>query len=259
MPSEKISQLTNGNPAQTTDLIPIARDGSNFSVTAASVAALGGGGGGTISGGGTAGYVPLWTGTFTLANSALQDNGTTLSYGGSNFSFNAGGTITAGTPGASIVVRAPTNNTGNAGYSYILGGNSGSATGASVQTFGATSAGAGGDLDLFAGTASGAHVGGNVVLGPGPNISGNPVAAGVIYVATRSSLTGLVTYLGNVTEGVVPSPPTANPDSSSTKGALIFCTDAKGPQDGATWGSVVVGSGTGALLRYTGSAWIVIG
>lgn len=40
MASEKISQLTNGNPAQGTDLIPIARSGSNFSVTPASIAAL---------------------------------------------------------------------------------------------------------------------------------------------------------------------------------------------------------------------------
>src|SRR5258708_5623033 len=40
MPNLKISQLTNGNPAQNTDLIPIARAGANFSVTPASIAAL---------------------------------------------------------------------------------------------------------------------------------------------------------------------------------------------------------------------------
>lgn len=45
MASQKISQLTNGNPAQTGDLIPIDRAGANFSVSAASVAALAGGSG----------------------------------------------------------------------------------------------------------------------------------------------------------------------------------------------------------------------
>jgi hypothetical protein len=40
MPSEPISGLTNGNPAQAGDLIPVARGGANFSVTPASIAAL---------------------------------------------------------------------------------------------------------------------------------------------------------------------------------------------------------------------------
>ena len=40
--SSKISALTSGNPAQSGDLIPIARSGANFSLTAASIAALGG-------------------------------------------------------------------------------------------------------------------------------------------------------------------------------------------------------------------------
>jgi len=40
MANTKISALTNGNPAQSGDLIPIARAGSNFSITAGSVTAL---------------------------------------------------------------------------------------------------------------------------------------------------------------------------------------------------------------------------
>ena len=36
----KISQLTSGNPAQSSDIIPIDRSGSNFRVTAGSIAAL---------------------------------------------------------------------------------------------------------------------------------------------------------------------------------------------------------------------------
>lgn len=42
MPNLKISELTAGNPALTDDLVPIARSGANFSVTAGSIAALGG-------------------------------------------------------------------------------------------------------------------------------------------------------------------------------------------------------------------------
>jgi hypothetical protein len=53
MASEKISQLTNGNPAQNGDLIPIARGGANFSVTPQSIAALAGS---TVIGGAGAGF-----------------------------------------------------------------------------------------------------------------------------------------------------------------------------------------------------------
>lgn len=38
----KISDLTSGNPAQSGDLIPIARSGANYSITPASINALGG-------------------------------------------------------------------------------------------------------------------------------------------------------------------------------------------------------------------------
>jgi hypothetical protein len=41
MASLKISQMSSGNPAQSNDLLVIDRGGSNFSVTAASIAALG--------------------------------------------------------------------------------------------------------------------------------------------------------------------------------------------------------------------------
>jgi len=40
MPDLKISQLTNGNPAQTNDQIPINRAGVNFSITAGSISSL---------------------------------------------------------------------------------------------------------------------------------------------------------------------------------------------------------------------------
>ncbi len=40
MANTKISALTSGNPAQSSDLIPIARSGANYAVSASSVAAL---------------------------------------------------------------------------------------------------------------------------------------------------------------------------------------------------------------------------
>jgi hypothetical protein len=42
MADTKISALTSGDPAQSTDEIPIARSGANFKITAGSIAALGG-------------------------------------------------------------------------------------------------------------------------------------------------------------------------------------------------------------------------
>jgi hypothetical protein len=44
MADEKISQLASGNPAQSADLVPVDRSGSNFAVTAGSIASLAAGG-----------------------------------------------------------------------------------------------------------------------------------------------------------------------------------------------------------------------
>jgi hypothetical protein len=65
MPSEKISQLTNGNPAQAGDLIPIARGGANFSLTAS---ALAGGGIPTPD----SEMFSLWTVSFNLISSSTS-------------------------------------------------------------------------------------------------------------------------------------------------------------------------------------------
>jgi hypothetical protein len=40
MANEKISTLPSGNPAQSTDAIPIARSGANYQITAGSIASL---------------------------------------------------------------------------------------------------------------------------------------------------------------------------------------------------------------------------
>jgi hypothetical protein len=72
MAGQKISELTSTTP-QTTDLLPIARGTSNFSVTAQSIAALGGGGTVTsVSGTGTVNGI-------TLSGSVTDSGNLTLS------------------------------------------------------------------------------------------------------------------------------------------------------------------------------------
>lgn len=65
MASTKISGLSSGNPAQSGDLIPIDRSGSNFSITAASIAALVTGSGTVTSVSGTINQIDVATGTTT--------------------------------------------------------------------------------------------------------------------------------------------------------------------------------------------------
>ena len=60
--SEKISQMTDGSPAQSGDTIPVVRGGANFRVSAASIAALAGGGGGGVLG--------KWPGNIISSNAA---------------------------------------------------------------------------------------------------------------------------------------------------------------------------------------------
>jgi hypothetical protein len=57
-----------------------------------------------ITGSGANGTIPLWTGTSTQGNSRLTDNGTTLSYSGSNINtssdYQIGGNVVLSTPGS---------------------------------------------------------------------------------------------------------------------------------------------------------------
>ena len=69
MANEKISQLTNGNPAQSGDLIPIDRTGANFSISAGSIAAL------ASSSGVTSVSLGAPTG-FTITGSPVTSSGT---------------------------------------------------------------------------------------------------------------------------------------------------------------------------------------
>lgn len=82
MANQKISGLPSGNPAQSTDAIPVARSGANAQVTAASIAALAGATTGPLKGTGTAvaaaaasDIVGLFSGTAD-ANHLLSGAGT---------------------------------------------------------------------------------------------------------------------------------------------------------------------------------------
>jgi hypothetical protein len=84
MADTKISQLNSGNPAQSGDLVPIARNvagtQTNFEVTAGSIATLGGGST-TVS----------VNGTPVVNPNLINGTNTTLSVAGSNVSFNSTG------------------------------------------------------------------------------------------------------------------------------------------------------------------------
>ncbi len=73
MSNTKISALTSGNPAQSSDQLPINRGGSNFSITAGSIASL------SPTASGTLNTVAKFTGSSSLGNSGITDDGTTVS------------------------------------------------------------------------------------------------------------------------------------------------------------------------------------
>lgn len=77
MASQKISALASGNPAQSGDIIPIDRAGSNFSLTAGSIAALAPAGtvtsvGLTINGAGTSGIFGAITGSPVTSSGTIN-------------------------------------------------------------------------------------------------------------------------------------------------------------------------------------------
>jgi len=106
------------------------------------------------------------------------------------------------------------------------------------------------DVTLFAGSSSASN-GANVVLDPGTGSTVNLTHNGRVSVRPQCAF-----YFGILNFSQLATP-RGNP--SNTFGAFVYCSDAKGAADGAAWGSTAAGSGSGALLRYTGSNWIVIG
>lgn len=85
---------TYGSPTQ----VPVITVDAKGRITSASVVAVsGGGGGGGVGGSGTTNFVPKWSGSTSLTNSKIFDNGTNVGIGTSSplFSFDVSGTIRA--------------------------------------------------------------------------------------------------------------------------------------------------------------------
>lgn len=170
MANTKISALVDGSPAQSADIIPIDRAGTNFSVTAGSIAALAPAGtvtsiGETVNGSSSSGI-------FTISGSPVTGSGTI-------------NLATAGTSGgipyfsSGTVLSTSTALTAN---SPVLGGGAGTAP--STKTFLTTD----GAATLTVGIAGG----GNGVLALSGNTSGSvtftaPAIAGTITNAVISS------------------------------------------------------------------------
>jgi hypothetical protein len=106
--SQKISQLPSGAPAQPGDLVPIARGGNNYSLTALSIAALGtsGGGVGTITGV-TAGAGLLGGGTTGVVTVSIAPTISSGSCTLCNLTYNAQGQLVGATSGSSGLPASP--------------------------------------------------------------------------------------------------------------------------------------------------------
>lgn len=258
---------TNGTP-NTVQSIENLIAGTGITLTAdnaggTTIAASGGGG--AVTGSGTTNTVAKWTSSSAIGNSALTDNGSTLTYGGTEVAFSTGANITTDTVSSigRLHLFGENGNTGaQGGQVSILAGSDGASnigaelflSGGSPSSLGNTA----GDAELVGGAGSDTNAsGGNVYLSPGRgNGTGKNGAVKIYYQSATSVLAPL--YLSSVTFANLTAP-SVDPITSSTHGALVFCSDAKGPQDSITWGSTAAGSGTGALLRYNGSNWTVVG
>jgi len=113
--------------------------------------------------------------------------------------------------------------------------------------------GSGGSVNISAGntSAGGSASGGDIILSSGTSGSGTLTRNGGV------ALVGGVTYVNPINFANLATPKIIG--GVGPKGAIVFAQDAKGPQDGATWGAIAAGSGSGALVRYDGTNWRVIG
>lgn len=236
--------------------------GADGRITSASNGSSGG-----VSGSGTSGTFPIWSGTSSIGNSNLTNvtspNGINYSLGGgeywqvdaSHISFNSGvagssNVIIANTfapsvsnnAGGIVLQGAPATGSACAGGSQLIGGSTnGAGNGATVLAgpgcsngFGAT----GSNVTLTAGSTSGSNAGGSVIFVPGTGGFGN----GEIEAQGPFQVTATTT---------------ANLPScgSGQEGTLRPVTDASVN----TWGSTFSGSGSDHILAYCdGSSWTVM-
>lgn len=179
----KISQLTDGSPAQSGDIIPLDRAGTNYSTTAGSIAALAGVTiGGTVSGG-TAGSI-----LYVSAGPVLAQDNTNLKWGttaGQGLTLGAGTATTGVSP--LLITQTWNANAAFPGIKAIFstGASGGTNTGNLLDLqYGATAS----EVSVFTvkanGIISGATTGTTLTIG-----TGSGTASGAI-LSTSNSISG---------------------------------------------------------------------
>ena len=227
---------------------------------------------GTVTGSGTPGIFPVWSGPSTIGNSALQSvtspNGLQYTTGtGQYFQIDSGqlswntGVSGSGniliqntfSPGAGNnaggikIIAAPTTGNACAGSAWLIGGSGGFPAGlATIDAEGACNDGFGAgaaSLDLTAGTTAANNTGGNINLTPGTGGFGNGqvviTRGGLVTQGTAaSSFGGAVTVSGNLT--VV----------GTCTGCSTYPTGTGIPQvsGGSSWGSTLSETGSGNVV-----------
>ena len=260
---------------------------------------------GGVSGSGTTGTLPVWTGSGAIGNSIVVQNagsGKLLSTATGSASGLCSGSINEASGSVAWnstgFVFDPTENANGSTVGFCLGSNTNGvgfrfrgadttttnnvggpftvqAGGDAVTTGAVLSAGGGGGSTEKGGAAGisggSGHLGGDAVVASGGVTAGGTLAGnvalevaqgstasndGVVYIRSTGSGTSYM-YLGTSSFGNLGTPPT-NP-AYTTLGALIICTDCKGPQNGALVGSIAAGSGSGAVLYFDTTNWRVLG
>lgn len=212
MADTKISALTSGNPAQSTDEIPIARSGANFKITAGSIAALGGDVDGPVSS--VDNQIALFDSTSGKLIKAATTTGLLKASSGVIAAASAGTDYAAATTGTNAQLLA---NNGSGGFANVTVG--------SGLTFSAGTLSASGG----SGTVTSVNVSGGTT---GLTTSGGPVTgsgtitlAGTLAVANggtgiTSFGTGVATWLGTPSSANLAAAVT---DETGT-GSLVFAT-----------------------------------
>ena len=284
MPDTKISALTAGDPALSTDAIPIARGGANFKVTAGSIAALSPAGTVTSVGGtGTVNGITL-TGTVTSSGSltlggalsgvslTTQVSGTLpTANGGTNLtSFTSGGAVYATSTSALTTGTLPTASGGTNLTSFTSGGAL-YATSTSALTTGTLPLASGGTGQTTKAAAFNAlspvTTTGDLILGNGTNSSTRLAIGTNTYVLTSNGTTaswqpaagggGGVTSFDAGFTGLGPYSPTTG--AVSLFGTLNVGSGGTGTTSSPSNGQLLIGSGSGyTVATLTAGAGISI-
>lgn len=268
MPDTKISALTAGDPALSTDAIPIARGGANFKVTAGSIAALSPAGTVTSVGGtGTVNGITL-TGTVTSSGSltlggalsgvslTTQVSGTLpTANGGTNLtSFTSGGAVYATSSSALTTGTLPTASGGTNLTSFTSGG-AVYATSTSALTTGTLPLASGGTGQTTKAAAFNAlspvTSTGDLILGNGVNSNTRLPIGTNGYVLTSNGTTaswqagggggGVTSFDGGFT-GL--GPYSATTGAVSLSGTLNVGSGGTGTTSSPSNGQLLIGSGS---------------